>query len=178
MPLHYVAWQNTMALHEIDFPEDRFYLMAGMPTDRIVGILSVEQGIHVDVQTAASQKERAFHKLISSLKPIQKTVDIVNSLIGTGKKIAVASGGTRESVDLQLRAIGLADVFSIRVCAEDTKRHKPDPDVFLRAAELMGVEPAECVVYEDADLGIEAAKAAGMGFVDIRDFHTPARVSK
>ena len=55
--------------------------------------------------------------------------------------------------------------------------HKPEPDVFLEAARRLGVLPAECRVYEDSDLGIEAARRAGMEWVDVRDWHTPRRIT-
>ena len=85
--------------------------------------------------------------------------------------MAVASGGWRRIVERQLRHIGVADWFETIVTAEDTTRHKPEPDVFLEAARRLQVEPARCVVYEDADLGIEAARRAGMQVVDIRSWN-------
>lgn len=177
MPLHYVAWRETMSRHGITFSEDRFYKTAGMPTDKIIEMLAAEQHREVDVSQAAHEKEVAFQQSISRLQPIEYTLDQVNWCLKSGKKVAVASGGTRESVDLQLIAIGLADIFEVRVTAEDTVRHKPEPDVFLKAAELLGLPPKDCCVYEDSDLGIQAAQAAGMRFIDIRDYHQPARVS-
>jgi HAD superfamily hydrolase (TIGR01509 family) len=82
--------------------------------------------------------------------------------------MAVASGSHRRLVQLTLAQVGIADWFPVVVSAEDTTRHKPEPDVFLEAARRLGVGPERCVVYEDADLGIEAARRAGMRFVDIR----------
>lgn len=178
MPLHFLAWQAAMERFGIEFSEDRFYAMAGMPTDKIIEILSGEQGTSVDIGKATAAKEDEFTVRIPEVKPILFIMTCVQRALDAGKKVSVASGGTRESVSLQLDAIEMADVFSIRVTAEDTERHKPEPDVFLRAAELMGVKPANCVVYEDADLGIQAAKSAGMGFVDVRKFHQPVRVNK
>jgi HAD superfamily hydrolase (TIGR01509 family) len=67
-----------------------------------------------------------------------------------------------------LAKIGVLDWFTVVVTAEDTVRHKPEPDVFLEAARRLGVPPAECIVYEDTDLGLEAARRAGMRGVDIR----------
>jgi HAD superfamily hydrolase (TIGR01509 family) len=75
-----------------------------------------------------------------------------------------------------LSRIGLADSFAELVASEDTARHKPDPDPFLEAARRLGVEPRRCVVWEDSDLGIAAARAAGMDWVDVRPIHLPTRV--
>ncbi len=82
--------------------------------------------------------------------------------------MAVASGGFRAVIVRQLETIGCLDWFPTLVTAEDTQRHKPFPDVFLEAARRMGVEPQHCLVYEDADLGLEAARAAGMHWIDVR----------
>jgi HAD superfamily hydrolase (TIGR01509 family) len=64
-------------------------------------------------------------------------------------------------------------LFSVVVTAEDTERHKPHPDVFLEAAARLAAPPTECLVYEDSDLGIQAAIAAGMDYIDVRAFHRP-----
>jgi HAD superfamily hydrolase (TIGR01509 family) len=82
--------------------------------------------------------------------------------------MAVASGGQRRMVEKTLSQIGVLDWFPVVVTAEDTRRHKPEPDVFLEAARRLGVEPATCTVYEDTDLGLEAARRAGMRSVDVR----------
>jgi len=100
-------------------------------------------------------------------------VNVVREHLGR-LPMAVASGGFRDVVLRQLEQIGLHEVFDAIVCAEDTPRHKPHPDVFLEAARRLGVSPSECCVYEDADLGLEAARRAGMAMVDIRTWHTPA----
>lgn len=177
MPLHFMAWRKATNQFGVEFGEDRFYEMAGMPTDKIIGILAEEQNKSIDIQLATEAKEAAFMELIPQVKPIPYISKCIQSALDAEKKVSVASGGTREAVALQLDAVGLADVFSIRVTAEDTKKHKPEPDVFLKAAELMGLDPGSCVVYEDADLGIQAAKSAGMGFVDVREFHQPLRIN-
>ena len=75
-----------------------------------------------------------------------------------------------------LAHIGLADAFDTIVASEDTDRHKPDPDPFLEAARRLGARPERCVVWEDSDLGLEAARRGGMAWIDVRAFHLPARV--
>lgn len=67
-----------------------------------------------------------------------------------------------------LNQLGVRELFTAVVGADDVQRHKPEPDTFLRCAELMGVAPKRCVVFEDADFGVQAAKAAGMDVVDVR----------
>ena len=176
MPLHYVAWKQTLDRYRVAIDEDRFYALGGMPTDKIIALLSGEQGVAVDVDLASREKEQAFLNLLHRLEPIAAVLKIAQE--NQGKlKMAVASGGFREVIEQQLRRIGCFDWFDTVVTAEDTELHKPEPDVFLEAARRLGVPPAKCRVYEDSDLGIEAARRAGMQWVDVRSLHTPRRLS-
>ena len=86
---------------------------------------------------------------------------------------AVVSGSTRASVTASLDALGLLDRFDVLVCADDYTRAKPDPEAFLLAAEQLGVPPESCLVFEDTDLGIQAATAAGMASVRVPQQRTP-----
>jgi HAD superfamily hydrolase (TIGR01549 family) len=113
------------------------------------------------------QKEAAFMEKLDEIRPIEKVVEVARRGRGV-TPMAVASGGHRHMVELTLRQIGILDWFPVVVAAEDTARHKPEPDVFLEAARRLGVGPAECTVYEDTDLGVEAARRAGMRWVDVR----------
>lgn len=176
MPGHYVAWREVMATFQIVFDEDRFYRLGGMPSNKICVLLAQEQGKTIDPEHAASLKEEAFLRRLHLLEPIPQVIAVARENRGK-KKMAVASGGFRKIISLQLKHLQIEDWFDAIVCAEDTTRHKPEPDVFLEAARRMGVPPDRCVVYEDADLGIEAAKRAGMTWVDVREFHVPKRIS-
>jgi HAD superfamily hydrolase (TIGR01549 family) len=167
MPAHYRAWVEILRPHGIAFPEDRFYAMGGMPTGKIVEKLFSELGKIPDVAAMVRQKEAAFMEMLGEIRPIEKVVEVARRGRGV-MPMAVASGGHRHMVELTLRQIGILDWFSVVVAAEDTARHKPEPDVFLEAAQRLGVEPAECTVYEDTDLGVEAARRAGMSWVDVR----------
>jgi len=175
MPVHYLAWSETMNRYGIQFPEDRFYALGGMPTDKIISLLSSEQRIQVDVQRVAGEKEEAFVARLSMLEPIAEVIEVARDYRGR-IPIAVASGGFRKIILQQLEQIGCSDWFDAIVSAEDTVRHKPEPDVFLEAARCLGVKPAGCLVYEDSDLGIQAAAAAGMDAIDVRWFHRPRRI--
>jgi HAD superfamily hydrolase (TIGR01509 family) len=149
--------------------------MGGMPSGKIVEALAAEQGRAVDSVLAAHEKEAAFLELIHLLEPIVPVVEIVREFQGK-LPLAVASGGYRSIIAQQLVRIGCGDCFDVLVTAEDTTRHKPEPDVFLKAAELLRVPPSKCLVYEDSDLGLRAAAAAGMDAIDIRTFHQPRKL--
>lgn len=176
MPIHYLAWHQTMQACGLDFPEERHYSVGGMPTNRIIEMLAREQGVVADAEAWAQAKEEAFVERLHLLQPIEPVVNVARHFRGK-LPMAVASGGYRSVILRQLEQIGCHGWFDVLVTAEDTIRHKPDPDVFLLAAERMGVPPAECLVYEDSDLGLRAAAACGMDAIDIRKFHQPARVT-
>jgi beta-phosphoglucomutase family hydrolase len=167
MPAHYQAWQEVLEPMGLTFPMDRFYAMGGMPTDKIVVYLANQAGKPVDVDAMVQAKSEAFVRKMSEIRPIEKVVEIARRARGQ-QPMAVASGGTRPMVEMTLAKIGVLEWFPVVVTAEDTVRHKPEPDVFLEAARRLGVPPAECIVYEDTDLGLEAARRAGMRGVDIR----------
>ena len=102
-----------------------------------------------------------------AVEPIVEVVAFARSKAGK-HPLSVASGGERGLVLQTLRDIGVADLFPIVVVAADVPRGKPDPDMFLLAAERMGVAPEQCLVFEDSPLGILAAERAGMGGVFIK----------
>lgn len=167
MPAHHQAWQMTLGQLGASFPLDRFYALAGIPTRTIAGMLASEYGLTIDPGELALRKEQAYIDNVAVVAPIEKVVAVARA--GRGRvPMAVASGSRRVVLEKTLRHIGIHDWFPVVIAAEDTARHKPEPDVFLEAARRLGVVPGRCVVYEDADLGIEAARRAGMRFVDVR----------
>lgn len=176
MPVHYVAWHRTMQNYGIQFPEDRFYSLGGMPTDKIIRMLADEQQVEVDSHKAAIAKENAFLELLHLLAPIQHVVAVAKHFHRRVPMI-VASGGFREIIKKQITQIGCDGLFDDIVAAEDTERHKPEPDVFLEAARRAGADPTRCLVYEDSDFGLQAARSASMDFIDVRTFHSPKRLA-
>lgn len=168
MPAHYKAWLAMLGRFNIPFPEPRFYAMGGMPTASIIRVLAGEVGVAVtDVDAMVHEKEQLFLTHLEAITPIQPVISIAATHRGK-LPIAVASGGYRHTITLTLDRIGIRDWFNAMVTAEDTPRHKPDPDVFLEAARRLGVEATTCVVFEDTDIGLEAARRAGMHGVDVR----------
>ena len=174
MPIHFLAWQEVVKPAGLIFDEDRFYSLGGVPTGTIIGMLGEEQGKSVDIAQMCRDKDAAYTALIGGIEPIEPIIAVAREHHGH-IPMAVGSGSNRETVIATLKAIEVLGLFEHIVTAEDTERHKPEPDVFLRAAELLEVEPTLCQVYEDTDLGIEAARRAGMSCFDVRSVHTPKR---
>lgn len=170
MPVHFRAWQEVAGAFRLVFPEERFYALGGVPTLKIAAMLLAEQGLPFDPAVVAHEKEQAVLRRFHEVRPIPAVVEIARQRRASGK-IAIASGGGRAMVERTLRTIGLIDWFPVIVAAEDTTRHKPEPDVFLEAARRLDVAPEACVVYEDTDLGLEAARRAGMRGVDVRPLY-------
>ena len=177
MPAHYVAWHKTLLRHGIDFNEDRFYALGGVPTVKIIQLLAGEAGLSLDTVAVGREKEMAFHEAIDSVEPIAAVVDIARRHIGK-LPMAVGTGSEWWSAERVLKRIGVLDWFSAVVCADHVQRHKPEPDVFLEAARRLGVDPQHCCVYEDTDLGLAAGRAAGMDVVDVRPLYTIRRITK
>lgn len=176
MPLHFVAWQEVLTSHGIQFDEDLFYSFAGQPTATIVDKLLKQQGLAGDPVAISVEKEQAFLAALPQIKPIEPIVDIAKAFRAS-KPMGVGSGSNRDTVFQILEHIGLADFFDAVVGAEDTTKHKPEPDVFLEVARQIGVEPTACEVFEDADLGVEAGRRAGMVVFDVRTVHQPKRMT-
>ena len=176
MPAHYRAWLCVTEHHGLSFDEDRFYSMGGRPTGDIIATLAHEAGLEIDIAVAAEMKEMAFLEQVESVAPIDPVIEVIHRCRGR-VPMAVVTGGYRHVCRQILQKLGIEDCFDLIVASEDTARHKPDPDPYLEAARQIGADPARCVVWEDSDLGIEAARRAGMQWVDVRAFHQPARVT-
>ena len=176
MPAHYRAWRMVTDPHGMAFDEDRFYSMGGRPTRDIVATLAAEAGVNVDVEQEAHRKEQGFLDQLHAIEPIDPVIAVVRRSRGR-VPLAVVTGGYRDVCRQILERVGIADCFDTIVASEDTDRHKPEPEPFLEAARRLGARPERCVVWEDSDLGIEGARRAGMHWIDVRAFHTPARVT-
>jgi HAD superfamily hydrolase (TIGR01509 family) len=166
MPLHYIAWKQALAEWKCEYPEDLFYSWGGKPIREIIATLNERHGLAMPVEEVARHKESLYFKLLPRLTAVPEVLEQIEADHGR-IPFAVVSGSTRESVTKSLEILGLLDKFDVMICAGDYKKGKPAPDPFLMGAERLGVPPESCLVFEDTDLGIEAATAAGMASVRI-----------
>lgn len=166
MPLHYLAWKKALAEWNCPFDVRLFYAWGGMPVVEIVSLLNRRHGLNMPVERVGSRKESFYIEQIPQLKAIPEVVEHIDAQHGR-IPFAVVSGSTRESVTASLSSLKLLDTFNLLVCAGDYKNGKPDPEAFLLAAAKLGVAPDTCLVFEDTDMGIQAAEAAGMASVKI-----------
>lgn len=166
MPLHYKAWKQALGEWGCTFDEDLFYAWGGKPVTEIISTLNQMQGLNMPVEAVGKRKESLYFAQLDELKPVPEVLEHIEAMYGK-IPLAVVSGGRRDSVVRSLTATHLLDKFETIVGAGEYERSKPAPDGFLVAAERLGVEPRDCLVFEDTDLGIEAATAAEMASVKV-----------
>jgi beta-phosphoglucomutase family hydrolase len=166
MPLHYVAWKRALGEWGCEFPESIFYAWGGRPVVEIIQSLNEQHGLQMPVEAVAARKEAYYYEILPQLEAVPEVLEHIEAQHGQ-VPFAVVSGSTRESVTESLRTLRLLDRFETLVCAGDYKNAKPHPEAFLMAAERLGVAPESCLVFEDTEMGIEAATAAGMASVKV-----------
>ncbi len=166
MPLHYMAWNRALSEWNCSLREELFYAWGGMPIVEIIDKLNRDQGLRMPVEEVARRKEELYFEILPQLKAVPEVLECIETNYGQ-IPFAVVSGSTRSSVVASLTALKLLDRFEVMVCAGEYAKSKPDPEAFLLAAEKLGVEPSSCLVFEDTEMGIQAAIAAGMAYVKI-----------
>lgn len=170
MPVHYRAWDAAM--REAGVPgaldEDYFYALGGVPTLRVAELFGERYGLKLDAEAVAERKEALYLKFLPEVKPIEPVAAIARESAAR-HPVAIVTGGGPEIALPALEAAGLRSLFSVVVTPLDVPkgRGKPAPDMFLLAAQKLGVPPEKCLVYEDAELGIQGAQAAGMAYVRV-----------
>jgi beta-phosphoglucomutase-like phosphatase (HAD superfamily) len=166
MPVHYRAWQQALQKWGGELSEDLFYAWGGRPVVDIIADLNERQNLSMPPVAVAERRETVFQKLLPTISAVPGVLQHIEDAYGR-VPFAVVSGSTRESVTASLSTLSLLEKFDVLVCAGDYARPKPHPDAFLLAAELLHVDPEFCLVFEDTELGIQAATAAGMAAVRV-----------
>ncbi len=169
LPVHISTWNSLGETFGFIFENNILHEMTGMPTIAFARRLVAENKLAISPEELVKYKQAAFWNSVGLLKPIDLVVDIVK--LNYGKiPMAVGTGASRKSAMLQLDTLGLTKYFHAIVTADDVTNHKPHPDTFLKCAELMGVDPSNCQVFEDGILGMQAARTAGMMVTDVRPY--------
>ena len=170
MPIHFIAWRNAAAKYGVEFTPELFDKLAGIPLYPTVEKINEIFGTHIDPKEMGDIKETEFEANMHLTPEIKVVTDIVRKYHGK-LPIAVGTGGSRRLALKTLDIIGLSGYFEVLVTSEDVKHYKPNPETFLKCAEQMGVAPADCEVFEDGILGIQAAQTAGMMVVDVTKYY-------
>jgi beta-phosphoglucomutase family hydrolase len=172
MPWHYQAWKKACLRFGIVMDTDFLQAHTGAPGWIIAEDIIEQNGMtgKVSVEDIMQVKLEEFIAIQHKVTPIEPVIALVQKYYGK-MPMSVGTGGHREAVEKTLEIVGIRQYFDIIVTANDVKIHKPHPETFLKCAELMNVPPADCEVFEDGDLGIEAAKRAGMIATDVRTWY-------
>jgi HAD superfamily hydrolase (TIGR01509 family) len=169
MPLHMKAWEHAITQAGGEWNYDFIFSKKGMQGKDILASYNKSFGVDLDLEHTARVKQEYFHKHCAKMKPIDAVVNIVRRY-ASRIPMAIASGGSRENVLLSLELIGIKQYFTAIITADDKDvQPKPSPEIFLEAAKRINVDPQLCQVFEDGDIGLEAARKAGMLATDIRE---------
>ncbi len=169
LPVHIASWHAVCKKLNCTFDERILVEMTGMPTISFAERIKTEQNLEIDAEEMVVMKQKEFWQNINQIKPHDAVISLMQDAHGK-IPMAIGTGAGRTSAMLQLTELNILSYFDYVVTADDVTRHKPEPDTFLRCAELMGVEPAYCQVFEDGELGMDAARTAGMLLTDVRPF--------
>jgi HAD superfamily hydrolase (TIGR01509 family) len=167
LPVHFQTLVAAFAKFEAQLPKDWYYERTALGLPQLVQAFNQSFNQTLDEKAIDAERQQHFANLIHQVREVEAVAAIARANYGQ-IPMAVASNGQRSVVEPTIEAIGLRSLFHTIVTLDDVKIGKPAPDLFLLAAEQMGVEPRECIVYEDSDAGLEAARRAGMRWVDVR----------
>lgn len=170
MPIHYVAWRNAAARYGIDFSVELFEKLAGIPLYKTVEKLNELFNKNIDPQEMGDAKEAEYEASMHLAQPIEPVMDVIRQYHGK-LPMAVGTGGCRYLSEKVMRIVGVDQYIDQLVSADEVSQHKPHPETFLKCAELIGVNPQDCLVFEDGILGMQAAKAAGMQAVNVTNYY-------
>ena len=178
LPVHIASWDNICKKYNCTFDKRIMVEMTGAPTILFAERIKKEQNLDVDAEVLVRMKQDEFRENIHLIKPHNSVVNLMKSAYGK-IPMAVGTGASRNSAMLQLTQLNILPYFDCIVTADDVTRHKPESDTFLKCAELMGIDSQYCQVFEDGELGMQAAISAGMLLTDVRPFVTdPFAVSE
>lgn len=164
MPAHLLAWKETAKHFAFPFDSQWLYGLGGMPSAKITMHINKKLGTQLNPELVAAYKMNCFDSADFQPEPIRSTYDLLCQWHGK-KKMAIGTGSQRESALRLLRSAQVLDKFDAVVSATDVKEHKPHPETFLMACEQMGLQPKQCLVFEDTQIGLQAAHAGGMDCV-------------
>jgi beta-phosphoglucomutase-like phosphatase (HAD superfamily) len=170
MPIHYIAWKNATARYGIEFTPELFSELAGIPLYPTVVKLNQIFGTNIDPKEMGDNKEAEFERNMHLTPEIKIVTDLVRRYHGI-LPMAIGTGGMRRLAVKTLEIIGMQDYFDVLVTSEDVQNYKPHPETFLKCAELIGIDPVDCEVFEDGILGIKAAETAGMMVIDVTQYY-------
>jgi beta-phosphoglucomutase len=176
---HFESWRALCREHGFDITEAQFAETFGRRSSDIIAMLFEGEFTSEQIAAMDDRKEALFREIVEADFPaMDGAVELIDDLAAAGFKLALGSSGPPDNILLVLRQLDRAMAIGAIVTGQDVTRGKPDPQVFLIAAEKLAVDPAHCIVVEDAVPGIEAAKRAGMKAVALTGTATREQLSQ
>jgi beta-phosphoglucomutase family hydrolase len=169
MPNHFVSWRKAVVPYGIDFNASLFMQLTGMPRTATIEKLNEMFGTKMNPEIVGKVKEGHFKTLVNLTKEIEVVTDVIRKYHNI-LPMSIGTGSTKNGAKKTMEVIGLENYFDIVITADDIINHKPHPETFLKCAQLMGIKPKDCVVFEDGILGMNAAEEAGMMVIDVNDY--------
>ena len=163
--VHVKAFERFCASYGVTDWEEKMKSAFGMGNDDIMRRILPESLIREKgLQALADEKEAVYREIYApTIAPVAGLVELLEHLQQAGIRCAVGSSGYRTNVDFVLDKCNLERFFEVKISGDRVSHCKPDPEIYRTAAAALGVEPAECIVFEDAEAGFEAARRAGIG---------------
>jgi len=177
---HWISWREALAKEGIAIAHEQFLASFGQRNDSIIPQWLGGAATPERVARLANLKEELYRDLVrtNGMQPLPGVAGWVHRLHEQGWLQAIASAAPRRNIDVVLEALGAAHCFQGIISAEDVRRGKPDPEVYLAAASQVGASANRCIVVEDAVAGIEGARSAGMRSIGVshNGTHLPADI--
>lgn len=166
---HEISWEALARENSLPLPEDHFIRGFGKRNETIIPEILGWTTDAAEISRLSLRKEELYRGILgeNAVEPLPGVRDLLNGLNAAGIPCAVGSSTARLNIELCIRLLGLDGCFQALVTGDDVSRGKPDPEVFLKGAKALGMEPTQCVVFEDSLAGIEAGLAGGMKVVGV-----------
>jgi len=170
--IHFESWVKMASEINVEFTKKFFNETFGQQSPTITRKLVGDKFDEKKIMELANRKEKYYRDLVKDkLKPLPGVLDLLTELKKYNFKLAVGSSGPPENVDLLLKTLKIKDLFDVIITSADVNKSKPHPDVFLKVSEKLNISPDKCIVIEDAPVGIEAARRAGMRSIALTTTH-------
>lgn len=168
-PVHFSAFQTALKQQGADIQLDWYMKRLGLSRVELLTEFAEHTSIQIDIPKAAAESEAQYLVRTGELTEIPEVVEIAKR---NYRKVAmgVASSGQRLSVQLSLQSLSIDHLFDSILTADDVANCKPDPEIYIAAANKLNIDISACLVFEDTDEGLASAASAGAQFVDVRTF--------
>ncbi|WP_456785863.1 HAD family hydrolase [Cellulomonas sp. P5_C5] len=173
--VNYRALRDAVATVDLTLDETWYDARTGVSTTEMVLMLAQLAGRDIDAEHLTAVRNDEYLRRVTEVRPFTPVVDLLRATRGT-HLAALATGGQRETVVPTLEALDLLPFLDAVVTRDDVSAGKPSPEIFLVAADRLSLHPAQCLVLEDSDEGLEAARAAGIDAIDVRPLRPTHRV--